>query len=109
MSSGPENTSSENYGKRVRSRNWVQHALTRPQHSAPGTDMEYSTWTSHLLSAILSKATKTSTHAFAHRELAGPLAYTLARWPRDPQGIDFGGNEMLMTPRQMLAIGELWR
>jgi CubicO group peptidase (beta-lactamase class C family) len=109
MRSGLESTSGENYGTWVRSRNWVRYALTRPLVSAPGTDMEYSTGTSHLLSAILTKVTKTSTHAFAQRVLAGPLGFTLARWPRDPQGIDFGGNEMLMTPRQMLAIGELWR
>ena len=30
------------------------------------------------------------------------------QWPRDPQGIYFGGNDMLMTPRQMLAFGELY-
>jgi CubicO group peptidase (beta-lactamase class C family) len=109
MRSGLETTSGENYGTWVRSRNWVRYALTRPLVSAPGTDMEYSTGTSHLLSAILTRVTKTSTHAYAQRVLAGPLGFTLARWPRDPQGIDFGGNEMLMTPRQMLAIGELWR
>ncbi len=109
MRSGLETTSGENYGTWARSRNWVRYALTRPLVSAPGTDMEYSTGTSHLLSAILTKVTKTSTHAYAQRVLAGPLGFTLARWPRDPQGIDFGGNEMLMTPRQMLAIGELWR
>ena len=28
---------------------------------------------------------------------------------RDPQGVYFGGNEMVMTPRQMLAFGELYR
>jgi CubicO group peptidase (beta-lactamase class C family) len=28
---------------------------------------------------------------------------------RDPQGIYFGGNEMVMTPKQMLAFGELYR
>lgn len=109
MRSGLESTSGANYGTWVGSRNWVRYVLTRPLVSAPGTDMEYSTGTSHLLSAILTKVTKTSTHAYAQRVLAGPLGFTLARWPRDPQGIDFGGNEMLMTPRQMLAIGELWR
>lgn len=109
MRSGLESTSGENYGTWVGSRNWVRFALARPLVSAPGTDMQYSTGTSHLLSAILTKVTKSSTHAYAQRVLAGPLGFTLARWPRDPQGIHFGGNEMLMTPRQMLAIGELWR
>jgi CubicO group peptidase (beta-lactamase class C family) len=108
MRSGLESTSGENYGRWVRTRNWVRHALDRPLVSEPGTSMEYSTGTSHLLSAILTKATKMSTHQFASRELAAPLGFTLARWPRDPQGIYFGGNEMLMTPRQMVAVGELY-
>ena len=76
--------------------------------SDPGTSMEYSTGSSHLLSAVLTRASGTSTHQFATEVLARPLGFTLARWPRDPQGIYFGGNEMLMTPRQMIAVGELW-
>jgi CubicO group peptidase (beta-lactamase class C family) len=109
MRSGLESTSGQYYGAWVRSRNWVRSVLERPMVSTPGTSMEYSTGSSHLLSAILTKATGRSTHQFAVDALAGPLGIQLARWPRDPQGIYFGGNEMLMTPRQMLAVGELWR
>jgi CubicO group peptidase (beta-lactamase class C family) len=76
--------------------------------SDPGTDMEYSTGTSHLLSAILTRATGASTWQFAQEALARPLGFSLARWTRDPQGIYFGGNEMLLTPKQMVAIGELY-
>jgi CubicO group peptidase (beta-lactamase class C family) len=76
--------------------------------SDPGTSMEYSTGTSHILSAILTKATKRTTHQFANEVLGKTLGLTFARWPRDPQGIYFGGNEMLMTPRQMVALGELY-
>lgn len=108
MRSGLESTSGENYGPWVTSRNWVRYALAQPVVSEPGTSMEYSTGTSHLLSAILTKATKRSTHQFATEVLARPLGIPLARWPRDPQGIYFGGNEMLMTPRQMVTFGELW-
>ena len=108
MRSGLETTSNRNYGAWVRSRNWVQHALTRPLVSEPGTQMEYSTGNTHLLSAILSKATRASTWQFANQALASPLGFTLARWPQDPQGIYFGGNDMLLTPRQMLAFGELY-
>jgi CubicO group peptidase (beta-lactamase class C family) len=108
MRSGLESTSGDNYGRWVNSRNWVRYALERPMVSDPGTSMEYSTGTSHLLSAILTKASRKSTHQFATEVLARPLGITLARWPRDPQGVYFGGNEMLMTPRQMIAIGELW-
>jgi CubicO group peptidase (beta-lactamase class C family) len=108
MRSGLESTSGENYGRWVSSRNWVRFALERPMVSDPGTSMEYSTGTSHLLSAILTKASGKTTHQFATEVLAKPIGITLARWPRDPQGIYFGGNEMMMTPRQMVAFGELW-
>jgi CubicO group peptidase (beta-lactamase class C family) len=108
MRSGLASTSSRNYGRWVRSRNWVRYVLERPMVSAPGTAMEYSTGTSHLLSAILTRVSGASTWAFAQRELAKPLGFTLARWPRDPQGIYFGGNEMLFTPRQLEAIGLLY-
>jgi CubicO group peptidase (beta-lactamase class C family) len=108
MRSGLETTSNRNYGAWVQSRNWVQHALARPLLSAPGTEMDYSTGNTHLLSAILTQATKSSTWHFANTQLATPLGFTLAQWPRDPQGIYFGGNDMLMTPRQMLAFGQLY-
>lgn len=109
MQSGLASTSGESYGRWVSSGNWVRFALARPMVSDPGTSMEYSTGTSHVLSAILTRATGRSTHQFAQEVLATPLGFTLARWPRDPQGIYFGGNEMLLTPAQMVAVGELWR
>jgi CubicO group peptidase (beta-lactamase class C family) len=108
MRSGLESTSGPNYGPWVRSRNWVQYALDRPLVSAPGTTMEYSTGTSHLVSAVLTRVTKVSTWQFAQEALGRPLGISITRWTRDPQGIYLGGNEMLMTPRQMVAFGELF-
>ncbi len=108
MRAGLESTSSRNYGAWVTSRNWVRFALSRDLEDTPGSSMEYSTGNTHLLSAILTKATRTSTWQYAQEVLAKPLGFTLARWVQDPQGIYFGGNEMLMTPRQMVAFGELY-
>ena len=108
MRSGLESTSGHNYGRWVNSRNWVSHVLTRPLVSDPGTSMEYSTGSSHLLSAILTKVSKTSTWQFAQSTLGRTLGTPLPPWTRDPQGIYLGGNEMLMTPRQMLAFGGLY-
>jgi CubicO group peptidase (beta-lactamase class C family) len=108
MRSGLESTSGPRYGPWVRSRDWVRYVLSRPLVGEPGSTMEYSTGTSHLLSAVLTQATGRSTWAFAQETLARPLGFTLARWPRDPQGIYFGGNEMLLTPRQMVSVGELY-
>jgi CubicO group peptidase (beta-lactamase class C family) len=108
MRSGLDSTSNRNYGAWVTSRNWVRHALTRPLLNEAGTRMRYSTGNTHVLSAILTKTTRKSTWQFAQEALAKPLGFTLAQWPRDPQGIYFGGNDMVLTPRQMLAFGELY-
>jgi CubicO group peptidase (beta-lactamase class C family) len=108
MRSGLESTSGENYGPWVRSRNWVRTVLAQPMVSEPGGPMQYSTGSSHLLSAILTKVTRRGTWQFAQEALAKPLGISFARWPQDPHGIYFGGNEMLLTPKQMLAIGELY-
>jgi CubicO group peptidase (beta-lactamase class C family) len=108
MRSGLESTSNRNYGAWVNSGNWVQYVLSRPLLAPPGLVMDYSTGNTHLLSAILTRASKTNTWQFAQDALARPLGFTLARWPRDPQGIYFGGNDMELTPRQMIAFGELY-
>lgn len=109
MQSGLETTSNRNYGRWVQSRNWVRHVLTRPMVDRPGGRMVYSTGSTHLLSAILTRATGMSTLEFGRRYLARPLGITLPAWLRDPQGIYFGGNEMTLTARAMLAVGDLYR
>ena len=107
MRSGLQSTSFENYGAWVSSRNWVRDAIRRPMVAEPGGPMIYSTGSSHLLSAILTRVTRTSTHAYGQRVLARPLGIPLRAWTTDPQGIYFGGNEMRMTPREMVAFGAL--
>jgi len=108
MRSGLASTSGRGYGAWVTSKNWVRYALARTLEDEPGTRVEYSTGTSHILSAILTKATKQSTWQFAQAELAKPLGFSLAQWPTDPQGIYFGGNDMLMTSKQMVSFGEMY-
>ena len=109
MRAGLEPTSNRNYGRWIHSSNWVRYVLSRPMVSAPGFGMHYSTGNTHLLSAILTKISGGSTWQFANEALGKPLGITLNRWPRDPQGIYFGGNDMEMTPRQMMRFGELYR
>ena len=108
MQAGLESTSGGNYGEWVTSGNWVRYAITRPMVEMPGGRMQYSTGTSHLLSAILTEATGMSTYAYAREKLAEPLGIELRPWTTDPQGIYFGGNEMRMTPRQLLRFGQLF-
>jgi CubicO group peptidase (beta-lactamase class C family) len=108
MQAGLETTSFYNYGAWVLSDDWVEFALERPMLSPPGTRMHYSTGNTHLLSDILTQATGRSTLEFAREELAAPLGISLLPWPQDPDGVYFGGNNMELTPRQMLRFGELY-
>lgn len=109
MRAGLGRTSGPNYGAWVASPNWVRYALGQPFADEPGGRMLYSTGSSHLLSAILTRASGRSTHELAQDWLAEPLGIDLPPWPRDPQGIYFGGNDMLMSPRALLKFGELYR
>ena len=107
MQAGLETTSNRNYGRWVQSGNWIRHILTRPMVDRPGGRRIYSTGNTHLLSAILAEASGMSTLEFGRRHLAEPLGFSLPAWYRDPQGVYFGGNEMQMTPRAMVSIGQL--
>ncbi len=109
MKSGLERTSGSNYGAWVATNNWVRNALQRPLQSDPGTERRYSTGNTHLLSAIITQATDQSTWAFARSYLADPLGIRLPQWPTDPQGIYFGGNDMRVSPRGLVAFGEMYR
>jgi CubicO group peptidase (beta-lactamase class C family) len=109
MRAGLERTSGENYGRWVSSPNWVRYALSRPFVDEPGGAMLYSTGSTHLLSAMLTRASGRSTHALAREWLGGPLGIEVPVWPRDPQGVYFGGNDMLMSPRALARFGELYR
>ncbi len=108
MQAGLETTSFYNYGAWVLSDDWVRFALRQPMLVEPGTRLVYSTGNTHLLSAILTKASGRSTLQFARDELGRPLGLEIEAWPTDPDGIFFGGNNMELTPRQMLAFGELY-
>jgi CubicO group peptidase (beta-lactamase class C family) len=109
MQAGLEPTSFGNYGRWVASSNWIRFVLQRPFIDEPGGRMLYSTGNTHLLSAILTRATGMSTLAYAREKLARPLGIELSAWTRDPQGIYFGGNEMRLRSRDLLAFGELYR
>ncbi|MDR9418677.1 serine hydrolase domain-containing protein [Gracilimonas sp.] len=107
MQSGLETTSFYNYGAWVISDDWVEFQLDQPMEEEPGGKMVYSTGTSHLLSVILTKATGMSTKAFAEEYLFDPLNINVGGWDRDPQGYYMGGNNLALTPQDLLKIGQL--
>ena len=109
MQAGLERMSGPNYGRWVSSGNWVRFALAADFVDEPGGQMLYSTASTHLLSAILTKVSGKSTLALA-REWFAPLeGFRIGAWERDPQGIYLGGNQMAMSARSLLAFGGLYR
>ncbi len=109
MQAGLERTSGANYGSWIASRNWVRNALARRFVDEPGGAMLYSTGSTHLLSAILTKVSARSTLDLARDWFAPLEQFHIASWQRDRQGIPLGGNQMAMTTRSLLAFGELYR
>ncbi|MBN2303725.1 MAG: serine hydrolase, partial [Anaerolineae bacterium] len=86
---------------------WVRFVLDRPLAHDPGAVFNYSTGDTHLLAAILQKATGMTALAYADLYLFGPLGIERRRWTADPQGISIGGAELALTPRDMAKFGFL--
>lgn len=104
MQAGLERQSGPNYGAWVSSRNWVRAALAAPFVADPGQGMLYSTASTHLVSAMLARASGRSTLALARDWLEIP-GFSITAWDRDPQGIHLGGNQMAMSTRSLLSFG----
>lgn len=109
MQAGLQSTSGRGYGRWVAQRDWVRDALAQPFVDEPGGGMIYSTGSTHLLSAVLARVGGKPVRTLA-RDWLGPQAgFAIASWDTDPQGLHFGGNQMAMTPRSLLAFGEIYR
>ncbi len=109
MQAGLEPTSGRNYYTWINSRNWVANALSRPMVAEPGSRMLYSTGSSHVLGAILTKVSGLSLLALARQRIGQPLRIDIPTWTRDPQGRYLGGNEMALTLSAMIRFGEMYR
>ncbi len=105
---GLESTSFGNYGAWVASRDWVADALRRPFVDVPGGEMIYSTGTTHVLGAVLAEATGRSLRAYAQDRLFDPLGVRIRSWQQSPAGRYFGGNNLSLTPRALLRVGQLY-
>ncbi|MHA1477905.1 MAG: serine hydrolase domain-containing protein [Promethearchaeota archaeon] len=86
----------------------VGFVLNRTMIAPPGTTFNYNTGASHLLSAIIQRATNMSTVDFADKYLFGPLSIEESFWVEDPQGVAGGGDNLYLRPRDMAKIGYLF-
>jgi len=90
------------------SSDWVKFAVQLPQENNPGDIFNYNSSTSHLLSVILSKSTKTSMLDFAKQNLFEPLGIQSAYWHQDPQGYYIGGFGLGLSARDLAKFGFLY-
>jgi CubicO group peptidase (beta-lactamase class C family) len=86
----------------------VKRVLNQPLVDEPGTTFNYNTGLTHLLSAIISKASGMSTLEFAEQYLFEPLEIESVQWDTDREGYHIGGSELFLTPRAMTKFGVMY-
>lgn len=96
------------YMKMRQSSDWTQFVLDLPMEAVPGEKFEYCNGASFLLSAILTKVTKTDTLDFARTHLFAPLGITDVSWSRGSRKIRNGCCGLSLTPRAMAKFGQLF-
>ncbi|MBP7462157.1 MAG: serine hydrolase [Candidatus Delongbacteria bacterium] len=90
------------------STDWVKTILSTRLTFDPGTRMQYSTAATHLLAVILARAAGQSALDYGRQNLFNPCGIQVHDWSQDPQGNCFGGNDIIMTPRDMAVLGLLY-
>ncbi len=85
----------------------VKFFLNLPSISPPGERWVYTTGASHILSAIIQRATGMTSLQFAEEYLFEPMNVTGALWST-ANGVNNGGTQLYVTPRTMAKLGLLY-
>ena len=85
----------------------VQFFLDLPIVHTPGEQWVYTTGASHMLSAIVQRATGMTSREFAEEYLFGPLDADIALW-NTVDGVNNGGTQLFITPRTFAKLGLLY-
>jgi CubicO group peptidase (beta-lactamase class C family) len=95
-----------------RSPDWVQFILGLPVRREEIGKFHYCSIASHLLSAVLTRATGQSACAYAGQRLFAPLGIAEvvpgSGWEADPQGITLGGWGLHLSAREIARFGWLY-
>jgi CubicO group peptidase (beta-lactamase class C family) len=87
---------------------WIRHMLNLPMSDDPGTEWNYNSGGSHLLSGILQKGSNQSLEDFAEDNLFSTLGITNWKWESDPNEITTGGWGLSLHPVDMAMFGYLF-
>lgn len=83
-------------------------ALKRTMQCQPGIKFNYDTPSVDLLSVIITKTTKQDTFSFAKENLFRLLGIEDTEWERDPANYYRGGTGLIMRPRDVAKLGQLY-
>ncbi|MBW7461570.1 serine hydrolase, partial [Paenibacillus sepulcri] len=95
------------YWKMRRTPDWVSFILDQPMAHTPGEAFTYNSGGSHLLSAILRKATGEPVYDYAKRHLFDKLGFIRPRW-NSSSGIHEGGTGLHISAQDMAKFGQLY-
>lgn len=85
----------------------LKRALDMPTEKVPGIAFKYFNGASHMLSAIIQRATGMKTFKYAKEKLFNPLGMSSVTWEEDKDGINFGCSGIYMTLFDMTKLGYL--
>lgn len=88
--------------------NWIKNIIDLRLVSIPGRRFKYSTGSSHLMSAVITKATGISLLEYGNKNLFEPLGITVEHWGKDPQDNNSGGFNFYITARELAKFGQLY-
>lgn len=91
---------------RIHETEWLKAYLSKKPTASPGTRWAYDSIMSHILSAIVQKATGKTLMDFLQERLFHPLGITDALWEESPEGITCGGWGLYIRPEAMAAFGQ---
>ncbi len=86
----------------------VQYILDRPMEAEPNEIWRYQGGPPHLVSGIIQENTGMTTLEFGRKYLFNPLGIEQVYWPRDMQGVYFGGSDLQLRPLDMAKFGYLF-
>jgi len=86
---------------------WIAEFFKIPLVHEPGTTFVYTSAASYMLSAILTRTTGETLHAYLKPRIFEPLGIQGETWDIGPDGINPGGNGLVAKTVDMLKLGIL--
>jgi len=87
---------------------WVEAFLAEPITEKPGTQFNYNSLATYMLSAIIQKVTGEKLIDYLYPRLFRPLGIVGATWDECPQGVNIGGWGLYVKTEDMAKLGQFF-